>query len=266
MNPSLKFQLTEDNIAIITMNRPDVRNAIDEDMIDGFERAVQKINSEDNIKVMILTGAGSAFCAGGNVKDMQTKSNIFGGSPAQIRNNYQRHIQRIPTALQALKVPAIAAVNGPAYGAGCDISMMCDMRIASTEATFAESFIKLGLIPGDGGAWFLPRAVGRARAAEMSYTGDPIDAATAAEWGLVNRTVAPDQLLPEAMTLARRIARNPANAIRMSKQLLQESEKQSLSSLLEMAAAMQALAHFTKDHEEAIDAFINKRSPNFTGE
>jgi len=266
MNPSLKFQLAEDNIAILTMNRPDVRNAIDEDMIDGFERAVQKINSEDNIKVVILTGAGSAFCAGGNVKDMQNKSNIFGGSPAQIRTNYQRHIQRIPLALHDLRVPSIAAVNGPAYGAGCDISLMCDMRIASEQATFAESFIKLGLIPGDGGAWFLPRAVGRARAAEMSFTGDPIDADTAADWGLVNRTVPAGQLMDEAMALARRIARNPIQALRMSKQLLKESERQSLASLLEMSAAMQALAHFTRDHEEAIDAFIGKREPRFTGE
>lgn len=266
MNPSLKFQLAEDNIAILTMNRPEVRNAIDEDMIDGFERAVQKINSEDNIKVVILTGAGTAFCAGGNVKDMQSRSNIFCGSPAQIRTNYQRHIQRIPLALYDLKVPVIAAVNGPAYGAGCDISLMCDMRIASEQASFAESFIKLGLIPGDGGAWFLPRAVGRARAAEMSFTGDPVDAQTAAEWGLVNRTVSAERLMDEALALARRIARNPIQALRMSKQLLKESERQSLPSLLEMSAAMQALAHFTRDHEEAIDAFIGKREPSFTGE
>lgn len=266
MNQSLTFQLVEDHIAILTMNRPDVRNAIDEEMIEGFERAVQKINSDDAIKVLILTGAGSAFCAGGNVKDMKARTNIFGGSPAQIRMNYQRHIQRIPLALHDLKVPAIAAVNGPAYGAGCDISMMCDMRIAAENAVFAESFITLGLIPGDGGAWFLPRTVGRARAAEMTYTGDPVDAATAAEWGLVNRTVTAEQLLPEAMKLARRIARNPVTAIRMSKQLLKESERQTLPSLLEMSAAFQALAHYTRDHGEAIDAFLEKRSPQFTGE
>ena len=266
MNSSLKFQLLEDNIALLTMNRPEVRNAIDEDMIDGFERAVAKINSEEQIKVLILTGAGSAFCAGGNVKDMQSRSSIFAGTPAQLRTNYQRHIQRIPLALQALRVPAIAAVNGPAYGAGCDISLMCDMRVASEQATFAESFIKLGLIPGDGGAWFLPRAVGRARAAEMSFTGDPIDAATALDWGLVNRVVPAGDLINSAVELAQRVARNPAQAIRMAKQLLQESERQSLSSLLEMSAAMQAIAHFTHDHEEAVNAFLDKRPPNFRGD
>ena len=266
MNSSLTFQIVEPHIAVLTMNRPEVRNAIDEDMIEGFEAAVTRINQDDTIKVLVLTGAGAAFCAGGNVKDMKNRTSIFAGTPAQLRNNYQRHIQRIPLALNNLKVPSIAAVNGPAYGAGCDISMMCDMRIASSQATFAESFIKLGLIPGDGGAWFLPRAIGRARAAEMSFTGEPVDAATAAEWGLVNRTVAPEALMSEAMTLARRIARNPGTAIRMGKQLLKESEQQSLASLLEMSAAMQAAAHYTKDHEEAINAFLEKREPQFTGE
>ena len=265
MNSSLKFELVEDHIAVLTMTRPDVRNAIDEDMIDGFERAVQKINTDDSIKVMVLTGAGSAFCAGGNVKDMQARTNIFGGTPAQLRMNYQRHIQRIPLALYDLKVPAIAAVNGPAYGAGCDISLMCEMRLASPAATFAESFIKLGLIPGDGGAWFLPRAVGRARAAEMSFTGEPVDAETAASWGLVNRVVSAETLLDEALGLARRIARNPATAVRMTKQLLKESERQSLASLLEMSSGLQALAHYTEDHAEAVNAFIDKRPPIFKG-
>lgn len=266
MNPSLVFQQIEDGIALVTMNRPEVRNAIDEDMIDGFEQVVKKINLDGSIRVMILTGAGSAFCAGGNVKDMQSRSNIFSGAPAQLRLNYQQHIQRIPLALQDLKVPAIAAVNGPAYGAGCDISLMCDMRIAAESATFAESFIKLGLIPGDGGAWFLPRAIGRARAAEMTFTGEPVDATTAAQWGLVNQTVPADQLMPEALNLARRIARNPGVALRMSKQLLKESEQQSLASLLEMSSAMQALAHYTQDHAEAVDAFLAKRPPQFKGE
>jgi len=266
MNESLKFEVVENEIAIMTFNRPDVRNAIDEDMIVGVEQVVQKINYDDVIKVLIVTGAGSAFCAGGNVKDMQSRSGIFAGSPAQLRVNYQRHIQRIPLALEALRVPSIAAVNGPAYGAGCDITLMCDMRIASQHATFAESFIKLGLIPGDGGAWFLPRTIGRSRAAEMSYTGDPIDAHTALEWGLINRWVPSEDLLPEALKMARRIACNPGNAIRKTKQLLKESERQSLPSLLEMSAAMQALAHYTFDHEEAVNAFLDKREPKFRGD
>ena len=121
--------------------------------------------------MVILTGAGSAFSSGGNVKHMRDKTGMFGGSPAQLRNGYRRGIQRIPLAMMALEVPAIAAVNGPAIGAGCDLTCMCDMRIASERAVFAESFVKVGIIPGDGGAWLLPRAVGMARASEMAFTG-----------------------------------------------------------------------------------------------
>lgn len=266
MNKSLVFEQVEKDIAVVTINRPSLRNAINEDVIEGLEQAVNKINSEDNIKVMILTGKGQAFCSGGNVKDMKSKENIFAGSPNELRLNYQRHIQRIPRALNDLKVPSIAAVNGAAYGAGCDISLMCDMRIACETAVFAESFITLGLIPGDGGAWFLPRAIGYGRAAEMLFTGQPVSAQKAAQWGMVNKVVESDQLLDEALHLARRIAQNPAHAIRMSKVLLKKSETSSLDSLLELSASLQALAHQTADHHEAVDAFIAKRKPEFKGE
>ncbi|MFD4183645.1 enoyl-CoA hydratase-related protein, partial [Rhodococcus sp. NPDC058514] len=148
---------------------------------------------------------------------------------------------------------------------GCDLALMCDMRIAATTATFAESFVKLGIIPGDGGAWFLPRAVGAARAAEMAFTGDAIDAATALEWGLVSRVVEPDQLLPTARALAERVAANPPQALRMTKKLLREGQHQSLESLLELSAAMQALAHHTQDHQEAVAAMLERRPPRFTG-
>jgi enoyl-CoA hydratase/carnithine racemase len=149
-------------------------------------------------------------------------------------------------------VPLIAAVNGAAIGAGCDLAMMCDIRIASERASFAESFVQLGLIPGDGGAWFLPRAVGYARAAEMTFTGERIDAATALEWGLVSRVVAHDELLSEARALADRIAVNPPHALRMAKRLLQESISGSLESTLAMAAAMQPLAHHDPEHQQRI--------------
>lgn len=266
MNKSLVFELVEKDIAVITLNRPSVRNAINEDIIEGIEQTVQKVNSEDQIKVLVVTGKGAAFCSGGNVKDMKAKESIFAGSPNELRRNYQRHIQRIPTALNQLKVPAIAAVNGAAYGAGCDLSMMCDIRIACETAVFAESFIKLGLIPGDGGAWFLPRVVGYGRAAEMLFTGQPVSAHKAAQWGMVNKVVEEDQLMDEALHLARRIAQNPATAIRMSKLLLKESERASLESLLELSASLQALAHQTQDHQEAVDAFLEKREPKFTGD
>ena len=143
---------------------------------------------------------------------------------------------------------------------------MCDMRIASEKAIFAESFVKVGLIPGDGGAWFLPRVVGISRANEMAYTGEPVNAETALAWGMVSRVVAPDELLNAANELAARIAVNPPSALRMTKKLLKEGEHMQLPSILEMSATLQSLAHQTKDHAEAVDAIIEKRTPNFTGE
>lgn len=250
-----------------TLNRPEVRNAIsDDDVVDALVDAVSRVNRDDDVRVVILTGAGSAFSAGGNVTAMVEKTGMFGGSPAQLREGYRRGIQRIPRALYECDVPVIAAVNGPAVGAGCDLALMCDLRIASTRAFFAESFVKLGIIPGDGGAWFLPRVVGAARAAEMALTGDRVVAATALEWGLVSRVVEPDELRGAAHELADRIAVNPPRATRMTKRLLRESGHSSLNSLLELSAAMQPLGHHTEDHMEALTAMRDTRTGTYTGD
>ncbi|MCC5808950.1 MAG: crotonase/enoyl-CoA hydratase family protein [Ectothiorhodospiraceae bacterium] len=265
MNDALLFE-TEDHLAILTMNRPDTRNAIsEEEMIAAIEDAVERINRDNTIRAVILTGAGTAFSSGGNVKHMRDKTGMFGGSPAQIRNGYRRGIQRIPKAMLELEVPAIAAVNGPAIGAGCDLAMMCDLRVASEQAVFAESFIKVGIIPGDGGAWFLPRVAGFARASEMALTGDAVDAKTAMEWGLVNRVVPAEQLMDEARKLAARITVNPPEVTRMTKRLLREAQLTRLDSLLELSAAYQAIAHTTDDHQEAISALLEKRPGRFSG-
>jgi enoyl-CoA hydratase/carnithine racemase len=180
-----------------------------------------------------------------------------------IRESYRQGIQRIPLALYNLEVPTIAAVNGAAIGAGCDLACMCDIRIASDKATFAESFVKVGIIPGDGGAWFLPRAVGMSKAAEMSFTGDAIDAKEALRIGLISQLTTADALLETANTLANRITSNPSLVLRMTKRLLREGQKQSLESLLELSAGLQSIAHKTDDHREAVHAFLEKRKPNF---
>lgn len=257
----------QDHIVTLTLNRHETRNAIsDDEMIQAIEDATQKINNDRNVRAAIITGAGSAFSSGGNVKDMRDKAGMFDGTPAELRDGYRNGIQRIPRAIYDLEVPIIAAVNGPAIGAGCDLTLMCDMRIASDKALFAESFVKVGLIPGDGGAWFLPRVVGLSRANEMAYTGDPVDAATALAWGLVSQVVAPEELLPAALRLAGRIAVNPPTALRMTKRLIKESQHARLDTLLEMSASLQALAHQTEDHAEAVRAIIEKRPPQFKGE
>jgi enoyl-CoA hydratase/carnithine racemase len=257
----------QDHIVTLTLNRHETRNAIsDDEMIEAIEDATQKINADRDVRVAIITGAGSAFSSGGNVKDMRDKVGMFNGTAPQIRDGYRSGIQRIPVAVYDLEVPIIAAVNGPAIGAGCDLTMMCDMRIASEKAIFAESFVKVGLIPGDGGAWFLPRVIGLSRANEMAYTGEPVDAATALAWGMVSKVVGPDELMPAALELAGRIAVNPPTALRMTKQLIKESQHSGLDSMLEMSASLQALAHQTEDHAEAVRAIIEKRPPHFTGD
>lgn len=266
MSEPLLFE-QQGSIVTLTLNRPELRNPISEDdMIEALENAVAQINHDTSVRVVIVTGAGSAFSSGGNVKHMRDRQGMFGGTPAQLRNGYRHGIQRIPLALYQLETPAIAAVNGPAIGAGCDLTLMCDIRIASEKALFAESFVKVGIIPGDGGAWFLPRAIGLSRACEMAFTGEPIDAQTALAWGLVSQVVPAEHLLETAMQLAERIAVNPPQALRMTKKLIREGQHLQLDSLLEMSAAMQALAHHTQDHQEAVTALLEKRSGHFTGE
>jgi len=265
MNP---FLLTEQDGAVLTvrMNRPDTRNALSEPhQMQEFVDLCTRVKRDTTVKVIILTGAGSAFCAGGNVKDMRERGGIFAGSPYELRDSYRNGIQTIPLALYELDVPVIAAVNGPAIGAGLDLACMCDIRIAADNALFAESFVRLGIVPGDGGAWLLPRIVGLPRASLMAFTGDTIDASKALDWGLVADVVASDALEQEAKLLAARIAANPSHALRLTKRLLREGQHMRLDSLLELSASFQALAHYTEDHQEAVRAFLEKRKPDYTG-
>jgi enoyl-CoA hydratase/carnithine racemase len=244
---------TEGPTQVWTINLPQVGNAItDTGFITAFEAAVDNANGDNAVRTVILTGTGKIFSAGGNVKEMADRAGMFGLAALDQRRAYVDGIQRIPRALARLEVPLVGAINGPAIGAGCDLAMMCDIRIASERASFAESFVQIGLIPGDGGTWFLPRAVGHERAAEMTFTGDRIDAATAPDWGMVSRVVPHDDLLGAARALADRITKNPAHALRMAKRLLQESRTGSLESTLGMAAAMQPLAHRDPEHEQRI--------------
>ena len=255
-----------DGIVTLTLNRPEIRNAIsDPDMIEAILEALERIDGDMSVRAAILTGAGSSFSSGGNLKKMGEQGGVNDPLPAQTRRNYRYGIQRIPLAFEALDVPVIAAVNGPAIGAGCDLACMCDIRIAAQSAYFAESFVKVGIVPGDGGAWLLPRVVGFSKACEMALTGDSVDAAEALACGLVSKVVPDADLLDHARALARRIAANPPHAVRMTKRLLREGQSVKLDTLLELSAAMQALAHATDDHKEAVAAMLGKRAPSFTG-
>lgn len=253
-------------IVTATLNRPEERNAISETAYsDEIATFCAQVTRDPTIRAVILTGEGKAFCAGGNIKHMRDRSGMFAGSPYALRNNYRAGIQMIPTALYELEVPVIAAINGAAIGAGLDLACMCDVRIAADTAVFAESFVKLGLIPGDGGAWLLPRVIGMPRATLMTLTGDAIDAATALDYGLVTEVVAAERLMERARAIAASIAANPGHATRMAKRLLREGQDMKLAPMLELSAAYQALAHHTTDHEEAIAAFVEKRPAKLVG-
>ncbi|WP_296657257.1 crotonase/enoyl-CoA hydratase family protein [Paraburkholderia sp.] len=254
-----------DGVVTLTINRPEMRNAIsDPDMLHALIAAAERINLDRSVRAVILTGAGTAFSSGGNVKAMRERLASGGhGESVNTRYHYRDGIQRMVSVLSNLEVPLIAAVNGPAIGAGNDLACICDIRIAADTAVFAESFVKIGIIPGDGGAWLLPRAVGMSRACEMAFTGDAIDAQTALAWGLVSRVVPAEQLLDAARDLARRIARNPGHALRMTKRLMKEGQHARLDTLLELSAGFQSLAHQSADHREALDALLEKRPPRF---
>lgn len=262
------YSLDADGIATITLNRAEMRNPIsDLDLIEALLDTLVQIEDDPKVRVAILTGAGSAFSAGGNLKAMRPDSGGLNASlPARTRRNYKSGIQRLPLAFAALEVPVIAAVNGPAIGAGLDLACMCDLRVAGESSKFAESFVKLGIIPGDGGAWLLQRIVGFSKAAEMTLTGETIDAAEALRIGLVSQVVPDADLLDAAHKLAARIACNPSFAVRMAKRLIWDAQSMSIGQVLEMSAAMQSVAHATRDNAEAIDAFLEKRKPVFKGD
>jgi enoyl-CoA hydratase/carnithine racemase len=265
MNSFLAIDRDAD-IVTVRMNRPETRNALtDPGQMQEFTDLCGALRADSTVKVMILTGAGNAFCAGGNIKDMKERAGMFAGSPYTLRNNYRDGIQRIPLALYELEIPIIAAVNGPAIGAGLDLACMCDIRLAAKSATFAESFVRLGIVPGDGGAWLLPRAIGLPRASLMAYTGDAIDAVKALTWGLVAEVADDADLLAQAHSLARKIAANPGHALRLTKRLLREGQHVRLDTLLELSASFQALAHHTEEHHEAVRAFLDKRPPPGSG-
>jgi len=256
----------ENRVATLTFQRNDVRNALTGTaLIEDIVQTAAWANLNREVSVLIITGDGKAFSSGGNVKEMREKAGLFGGNPAELQEQYRQGIQRIPLAMQYLEVPTIAAVNGAAIGAGFDLCNMCDIRIGCPDTLLGETFINLGIIPGDGGAWFLQRVAGYQRAFELSLTGRLIKADEALEYGILMEVVESDALLARAGELAALIASKPPRGVRMTKRLLQAAQRMELRDLLDMSASMQAISHQTDDHVEAVNAFLDKRTPEFKG-
>lgn len=248
-------------VATLRFCRDDVRNALTGTaLIQDIVQVCEWAGKAERVGALILTGDGRAFSAGGNIKDMAAKTGMFGGEPIAIQDAYRRGIQKMSLAVYRSEIPVIAAVNGAAIGAGLDLACMCDIRIGSTRAKIAESFVTLGLVPGDGGAWFLPRVVGMQRAAEMTFSGRVVEAEEALAIGLFLELSEPGNLLARAEALAAGFASQPRHAIRLSKRLLSMGQRMPLDDFLDYCASLQALAHHGSEHDTAVAAAVARIS------
>jgi enoyl-CoA hydratase/carnithine racemase len=251
----------KDRIATITLNRPDKLNAFTGPMIEAWAGALGEAQRDEAVNVVVVTGAGRAFCAGGDVGRMGQGA----PTPLEHKNQLWENIHRVPRTLEAMDKPVIAMVNGLAVGAGMGMCLMCDVRVASEEARFSTGYVKVGLVPGDGDTYFLPRLVGAAKALELLWTADFIEAPEALRLGIVNRLVPAAQLQEATYALARQIADGPQIPIRMIKRLVYQSLRLDLRTHLDLVSSHMAVVRQTIDHAEGVAAFKEKRSPRFQG-
>ncbi|MFC2022276.1 enoyl-CoA hydratase/isomerase family protein [Chloroflexota bacterium] len=253
----------KEGIATITLNRPERRNAFGPEMFESIYKAVEDAAKDDKVRVLVLTGAGQAFCSGGDVKAMAERVNQPAGgggeSEAEARDGLFSGL------FKRFEKPVIAAINGVAAGGGLDLTLACDIRIASDRARFAEVYIRRGLIPAMGGVYFLPRLIGIDRACQLIWTGDMVDAKEAERIGLVTMVVPHEELESATLELAEKLAKGPPLAIRKAKRAIYEGLGMDLKSTQEYVASTNKELRGTEDHKEGARAFVEKREPIFKG-
>ena len=260
----------KDNIAVLTFNRPDRLNAMTGEMWDEINAAIAEVNDDDEMRVMVVAGSGRAFCAGNDVRqsggpeEKDEPSTSARGGDAGLRRLI-RGPGAIVLGLQKMEKPTIAMINGVAAGNGVDIALACDMRVGSENARFVNAFVRRGLVPGDGGAWFYSRVMGLGRALEFCFTGDAIEAKEAEKIGMLNYLVPAEELEQKTMSLARKIADGPPIAIRLSKRLLYQGLQTDLETHSHLAAAYQGIAGSSEDSKEGNRAFAEKRPAKYQG-
>jgi enoyl-CoA hydratase len=244
-------------VVVVTLNRPDKGNGVVPEMARDLMAVLTGIDEDTSVRVLVLTGAGKHFSAGADLFALHD----YLQNELDIRQEpfNARVLFPVTQKLAGCRVPVIAAVNGSATAGGLDLALACDLRVASTEAKFGETYVKIGLAPANGGAWFLPRLVGSGRAAELALTGDIITAVEAFEIGLVNRVVEPDELMPAALAIAERIAANPWRAVEAAKQALRASWHQDLAGAMSLGYWTTAALHHTDDFQERVEAFVNRK-------
>ena len=248
-----------EGIAIITINRPDALNALNAETIDEILQCLEDIAKDDNVRAVILTGAGpKAFCAGADIKAMK-------GMTALDARKLSQMGYKLCKAIENLEKPVIAAINGYALGGGLEVAMACDLRIASEKARMGQTEINIGLIPGWGGTQRLPRLVGKTLAKEMVFTGKMIDAQTAYQRGLVNKVVPPEQLMDAAKEMAKELASKAPVALKLSKMLINYGLETDLDTALVLEREAFGVVASTEDLQEGVSAFLEKRKPVFKG-
>jgi 2-(1,2-epoxy-1,2-dihydrophenyl)acetyl-CoA isomerase len=256
------LETVEDGIATLTLNRPERLNALSPEMTAGLKEALERYATDRAVGCVVITGAGRGWCAGGDVKTMEARG---GDQSVEDRAEGLRRSHQLPLLIRTMPKIVIAMINGPVAGAGLGVALACDLRIAGRSARFGTAFARIGYSGDYGGSWSLTRLVGTAKARELYFTADIIDADKAAELGIVNRTVADDELRAETMALARRIADGPQIALGYMKRNLHAAETEDFQTVLDLEAAHQARCAFTEDHKEAVAAFVEKRRPIFKG-
>lgn len=258
----------EQHIATLTLNRPERRNALNDVMQDEIGDAIEEVEADDSIRVMVITGAGRAFCAGGDLEQLQGGNDPgawVSDNVDDIRRSFKR-TQRFMLGLQRMEKPVIAMINGAAVGAGFDLACGCDIRIGTPRARFMVAYVRIGLFPGFGGTWLYPRALGSmGKAAEMLFTGDFMEADEAHRLGFLNKLVPEEELTSTTLEMARKIAQGPPIAIRLSKLMLYQGLDFNLETAMKMAAAAETITLTSQDHAEGTAAFRESRQPKYEG-
>jgi enoyl-CoA hydratase/carnithine racemase len=252
----------EDRIATITLNRPTERNTFTLAMFDPWDAAIRECKERDDVAVVVVTGAGDKyFCGGGDLTQLGASSPA---TPQEAKAQFES-LHRIARGMVGLDKPSIAAVNGAATGAGMDVALHCDLRFMAQDAIMAIPYLRFGLFPGNGAAYFLPRLVGTAKALELIWSGDAIDAAEALRLGLANRVMPPRQLMQEVYSFARRLVNSPPLALRLIRRGVYQCAQMDLESSLELTSSNMAVTRTSEDHKEAVSAFLEKRAPIYRG-
>jgi 2-(1,2-epoxy-1,2-dihydrophenyl)acetyl-CoA isomerase len=259
----LLYDVNAEGVLTLTLNRPDCLNAFNDEMSFELQDALKQAERDKAVRCIVLTGAGRGFSAGQDLQSRSIAANN-GGVP-HLGDSIKKRYAPIVTKLWTMEKPVIAMINGVAAGAGASLALACDLRVASSQASFIQAFVKVGLIPDSGACWFLPRLVGLGKAMELAMTGDKVTAEQALSWGLVNRVVSPESLQEETMALATQLAQGPTRALGLMKRAMNKALTVDLATYLDYEADLQEVAGRSSDYQEGVAAFVAKRPAQFTG-